>query len=226
MDVLIRPEELRIAAAPGGNGIVTMATFLGSLTRISVLLSGDVTVRIDVPSVESAALAPGTSVNMTVAQAEVLVTGAEVGPKDPAGGDFRWLFRAAATGATWREKDPSRRPPCQAMSLDHAGLETLYFDTCLRLLASVPVGRVGFVADGEVQILPVNHLVDGQDVVFRTAYGSKLSATQGSRRSHSRPTTTTSRRTPGGASSSTAGPSRWTRMPRSSGSAAAACGRG
>jgi hypothetical protein len=30
---LIRPEELRIAAAPNGNGIVTIATFLGSLTR-------------------------------------------------------------------------------------------------------------------------------------------------------------------------------------------------
>ena len=64
-------------------------------------------------------------------------------------------------------------------SLDHAGLETLNFDTCLRLLASVPVGRVGFVADGEVQILPVNHLVDGQDVVFRTAHGSKFSAAEG-----------------------------------------------
>ena len=78
-------------------------------------------------------------------------------------------------------------------SLDHAGLETLNFDTCLRLLASVPVGRVGFVADGEVQILPVNHLVDGQDVVFRTAYGSKLSAAEGAAvRSRSRPTPTTS----------------------------------
>jgi nitroimidazol reductase NimA-like FMN-containing flavoprotein (pyridoxamine 5'-phosphate oxidase superfamily) len=63
-------------------------------------------------------------------------------------------------------------------SLDHAGLETLNFDTCLRLMASVPVGRVGFVADGEVQMLPVNHLVDGQDVVFRTAHGSKLSAAE------------------------------------------------
>jgi uncharacterized protein len=64
-------------------------------------------------------------------------------------------------------------------SIDHAGLETLSFDTCLRLLASVPVGRVGFMADGEVQVLPVNHLVDGQDVIFRTAHGSKLSATEG-----------------------------------------------
>ena len=61
---------------------------------------------------------------------------------------------------------------------DHAGLEVLPFDMCLGLLASVPVGRIGFFADGELVILPVNHLVDGQDVVFRTAAGSKLSAAQ------------------------------------------------
>jgi nitroimidazol reductase NimA-like FMN-containing flavoprotein (pyridoxamine 5'-phosphate oxidase superfamily) len=62
---------------------------------------------------------------------------------------------------------------------DHAGLEILPFDVCLRLLASVSVGRVGFFADGEMVILPVNHVVDGQDLVFRTARGSKLSATEG-----------------------------------------------
>jgi uncharacterized protein len=61
---------------------------------------------------------------------------------------------------------------------DHAGLETLPFDACLRLLASVPLGRVGFSADGEMAILPVNHVMDGQDVVFRTAHGSKLTAAQ------------------------------------------------
>ena len=43
----------------------------------------------------------------------------------------------------------------------------------------MPIGRVGFFADGEVQVLPVNHVVDGQDVIFRTAQGSKLSATDG-----------------------------------------------
>jgi uncharacterized protein len=63
--------------------------------------------------------------------------------------------------------------------MDHAGLEMLPFDACLRLLASVPVGRVGFYADGELVVLPVNHVVDGQDVVFRTAAGSKLSAAEG-----------------------------------------------
>jgi putative spermidine/putrescine transport system ATP-binding protein len=75
LDVLLRPEELRIAAEPNGNGIVTIATFLGSLTRVSALLSGDVTVQVDVPSTESAVLAPGTSVQVTVAEAEVLVAG-------------------------------------------------------------------------------------------------------------------------------------------------------
>ena len=62
---------------------------------------------------------------------------------------------------------------------DHAGLEILPFEACLRLLASVPVGRVGFFADGEVVVLPVNHVFDGQDLVFRTARGSKLSAAEG-----------------------------------------------
>jgi uncharacterized protein len=62
---------------------------------------------------------------------------------------------------------------------DHAGLEILPFDVCLRLLASVPVGRVGFFADGEMVILPVNHVVDGQDPVFCTDRGSKLSAAEG-----------------------------------------------
>ena len=64
-------------------------------------------------------------------------------------------------------------------SVDHAGLEILPFEECLRLLASVPVGRVGFIADGELVILPVNHVVDGQNVAFRTAHGSKLSAAEG-----------------------------------------------
>ena len=62
---------------------------------------------------------------------------------------------------------------------DHAGLEILPFDECLRLLASVSVGRIGFFADGEVVILPVSHVVDGQGLVFRTARGSKLSAAEG-----------------------------------------------
>ena len=62
---------------------------------------------------------------------------------------------------------------------DHAGLEILPFDRCLELLATVPVGRVSFLADGEIVVLPVNHVVDGQDPIFCTARGSKLSAAEG-----------------------------------------------
>lgn len=65
-----------------------------------------------------------------------------------------------------------------AQPIDHAGLEILGFLDCLRLLDSVPVGRVGFFADGEIVILPVNHVVDGQNVVFRTGAGSKLSSVE------------------------------------------------
>jgi uncharacterized protein len=62
------------------------------------------------------------------------------------------------------------------LATDRAGLEILHLGDCFLLLKSAPVGRIGFAAGGEVAILPVNFLVDGQDVVFRTGAGSKLSA--------------------------------------------------
>jgi len=40
------------------------------------------------------------------------------------------------------------------------------------------VGRVAFVEDGEPVILPVNHGLDGNSVIFRTASGSKLIAAE------------------------------------------------
>jgi putative spermidine/putrescine transport system ATP-binding protein len=73
VDVLVRPEGLTMEVAENGNGIVTTKTFLGSLTRVSVLLSGDVTVQIDKPSTEAAALAPGMSVSVTLPPEPVLV---------------------------------------------------------------------------------------------------------------------------------------------------------
>jgi putative spermidine/putrescine transport system ATP-binding protein len=73
VDVLVRPEGLRMQVTENGNGIVTTRTFLGSVTRVSVLLSGDVTVQIDKPSTEAAALAPGTSVSVTLPPEPVLV---------------------------------------------------------------------------------------------------------------------------------------------------------
>ena len=64
------------------------------------------------------------------------------------------------------------------LATDRAGLEILHLGDCFLLLKSVPVGRVGFVARGEVVILPVNFLVDGQDVLFATGAGSKLSCVE------------------------------------------------
>ena len=73
VDVLVRPEGLNMEVAEHGNGIVTTKTFLGSVTRVGVLLSGDVTVQIDKASSEAAALAPGTSVSVTLPPEPVLV---------------------------------------------------------------------------------------------------------------------------------------------------------
>src|SRR6516164_3393556 len=73
VDVLVRPEGLTMEVAQNGNGIVTTKTFLGSVTRVGVLLSGDVTVQIDKPSAEAAALAPGTSVSVILPPEPVLV---------------------------------------------------------------------------------------------------------------------------------------------------------
>lgn len=62
--------------------------------------------------------------------------------------------------------------------LDHAGMAILDYDECLRLLAVTPVGRVAFAAEGEIVILPVNYVLDGTTVVFRSDGGAKLTAAQ------------------------------------------------
>jgi len=74
VDVLVRPEGLRVSAGDGGNGIVSDRAFHGSVTRLSVLLSGDVTVQVDVPSAVAAPLLHGTSVQVGLDGSPVLVT--------------------------------------------------------------------------------------------------------------------------------------------------------
>ncbi len=61
VDVLVRPEGLTMEVVENGNGIVTTRTFLGSVTRVGIQLSGDVAVQVDKPSSEAAALSPGAS---------------------------------------------------------------------------------------------------------------------------------------------------------------------
>ena len=73
VDMLVRPEGLRLEVAENGNGIVTTRTFLGSVTRVGDQLSGDVAVQVDRPSGEAAALAPGASVEVTLPAQPVLI---------------------------------------------------------------------------------------------------------------------------------------------------------
>ncbi len=70
---LVRPENLTVAPAEGGNGIVFLRTFLGATSRITVLLSGDLQVLVDVPSTTAAAMTPGASVAVGIPSAPVLV---------------------------------------------------------------------------------------------------------------------------------------------------------
>jgi putative spermidine/putrescine transport system ATP-binding protein len=67
VDVLARPEDLTLTAAPHGHGIVTVMTFLGSITRVTVRLESDVSVQVDRPSVEAAALSVGAAVEVAIA---------------------------------------------------------------------------------------------------------------------------------------------------------------
>jgi putative spermidine/putrescine transport system ATP-binding protein len=73
VDVLVRPEGLTMKVGQNGNGIVTTRNFLGSVTRVGVLLAGDIAVQIDKPSSEAAALAPGTSVSVSLPAQPVLI---------------------------------------------------------------------------------------------------------------------------------------------------------
>ncbi|MFN8199466.1 MAG: pyridoxamine 5'-phosphate oxidase family protein [Nakamurella multipartita] len=63
-----------------------------------------------------------------------------------------------------------------SLPLDHSGMGVLSRDECYDRLRTARVGRLAFVSDGDPVILPVNHGVDGESIVFRTAPGSKLLA--------------------------------------------------
>ncbi|WP_214369164.1 pyridoxamine 5'-phosphate oxidase family protein [Pseudonocardia sp. H11422] len=56
--------------------------------------------------------------------------------------------------------------------------ELVEFDrgTCLRLLAHGVVGRVVFTDAAMPAAQPVNYVLDGEEIIFRTAGGSKLAA--------------------------------------------------
>jgi nitroimidazol reductase NimA-like FMN-containing flavoprotein (pyridoxamine 5'-phosphate oxidase superfamily) len=62
------------------------------------------------------------------------------------------------------------------MEFDRNGLEVLPREECLRLVAGAHVGRVAISIDALPAVFPVNFVVDGDCIVFRTAAGTKLDA--------------------------------------------------
>lgn len=64
-------------------------------------------------------------------------------------------------------------PPVGAHG-DDVWIEHLGVDDCWALLSKTPVGRIGVLVDSAPEIYPVNHVVDGATIVFRTDPGGKL----------------------------------------------------
>lgn len=58
----------------------------------------------------------------------------------------------------------------------HRSLELLSYDECTEALRSSHIGRIAFVADGAVAILPVHYRWHHGSVVFRSAAGAKVHA--------------------------------------------------
>ncbi len=77
VDALVRPENLTVTPSETGDGIVTVRTFLGAVTRLTVRLSGDTEVVVDVATTAAAEMTPGTAVQVGLPQSPVLVAARE-----------------------------------------------------------------------------------------------------------------------------------------------------
>ena len=62
------------------------------------------------------------------------------------------------------------------MYSDASTLTQLTRDECLRLMTSVPVGRIIFTRQALPAVELVNFALDGGDIVIRTDFGGKLAA--------------------------------------------------
>lgn len=70
------------------------------------------------------------------------------------------------------------------MNSGDSGVEELSTSSCWALLRGVEVGRIALHGtDDEIEIFPVNFIVDQGSIVFKTAVGTKLSLAHQHRRS-------------------------------------------
>ncbi|WP_155340867.1 pyridoxamine 5'-phosphate oxidase family protein [Acrocarpospora corrugata] len=84
------------------------------------------------------------------------------------------------TSLRWHDLPSGTREPPKASDddgeVDSAGLRVLSPAECLHLLTRAPIGRIVFTDRALPAVQPVNYLLVGQDIVIRTATGSKLAA--------------------------------------------------
>ncbi|MEU6894907.1 ABC transporter ATP-binding protein [Streptomyces sp. NPDC046557] len=72
VDVLVRPEAVRVTAAEDGEARVTATAFLGAVTRLTVTLPDGTAVKADLPTYDAATLAPGALVTLSLPDRPVL----------------------------------------------------------------------------------------------------------------------------------------------------------
>lgn len=67
-----------------------------------------------------------------------------------------------------------------AMSSESSSeVQNLENHECWALLRTVSVGRLAVLSDGQPDIFPINYIVDGGTLVFRTGEGTKLAGATG-----------------------------------------------
>jgi putative spermidine/putrescine transport system ATP-binding protein len=73
VDVLVRPEAVRLLASPSGAGLVTRSSFRGATARLHVEFDG-LQIQADVPGHDASVLAPGARVDVSLIDRPALVT--------------------------------------------------------------------------------------------------------------------------------------------------------
>ena len=73
---------------------------------------------------------------------------------------------------------PSAARDASLATGEQSAMEELPAATCWELVRTRRVGRLAVNVDGRARIFPINFVVDGQTIVYRTAAGTKLSATR------------------------------------------------
>ncbi|MFF2999970.1 ABC transporter ATP-binding protein [Streptomyces sp. NPDC057950] len=73
VDVLVRPEAVRVEADDAGDARLVASAFLGAATRVTVRLADGTEVKADLPTHEAATIAPGAAVTVRLPERPVLV---------------------------------------------------------------------------------------------------------------------------------------------------------